>query len=411
MTPTDEPAEVDPFAGLLEDSAEDLYENAPCGYFSALPDGTIAKVNGTFLQMTGYTRGDLVGHRRFQTLLAPGDRIFYETHYDPLLRMQRAVREIAVEIVRADGSRLPALINAVVKTDADGAPAYIRTSVFDARQRRSYEQELVRARQRAEESEARARELARTLQASFIPPAPPEIPGLDVGAAYRPAGVGDEVGGDFYDVFATARDDWVIVLGDVRGKGAEAARVTALARYTLRAAAMQTRDPNAVLRTLNDALLLSEEDRFCTVAYARVRPATGTAAMVTLASGGHALPLRAGAGDAIATAGEAGDLLGVLEHPAFTEVDVALVPGELLCFFTDGVTEGRRDGQYYGDDRLVHFLREHRNDEAMSIAEALVDDVVAFQQGLPRDDIAVVVLKVPNLGPGVVGVLDRGPEA
>ena len=394
MTP-DDPVATDPFAGLLEDSAEDLYENAPCGYFSTLPDGTIAKVNSTFLQWTGYTHQDLVGHRRFQTLLAPGDRIFYETHYAPLLRMQQAVREIAVEIVCADGTRLPALINATVKTDTEGAPAYIRTSVFDARQRRAYEQELVLARRRAEDSEARVRDLARTLQASFIPPAPPEIPGLDVGAAYRPAGAGDEVGGDFYDVFATADDDWVVVLGDVRGKGAEAARVTALARYTLRAAAMQSRDPSAVLSTLNEAMLRSEEDRFCTVIYARVRPSAGGGAAVTLASGGHALPILGDAGGRMDTAGVAGDLLGVLASPQFTEVDISLEPGALLCFFTDGVTEGRRDREYYGDERLTRFLSEHSADDSATIAESLVDEVVGFQQGVPRDDIAVVVLRVP----------------
>ena len=395
---TDESAAHDPFAGLLEDSAEDLYENAPCGYFSMLPDGTIAKVNSTFLHWTGYTHQDLVGHRRFQTMLPPGDRIFYETHYAPLLQMQQAVREIAVEIIRADGSRLPALINAVVKTDSEGAPAYIRTSVFDARQRRAYEQELVLARRRAEDSEARVRDLARTLQASFIPPAPPEIPGLDVGAAYRPAGAGDEVGGDFYDVFATAQDDWVVVLGDVRGKGAEAARVTALARYTLRAAAMQSREPTAVLGTLNEAMLRSDEDRFCTVIYARVRPSAGGGALLTLASGGHALPVRGDADGGMGTVGAAGDLLGVLASPTFTEVDIRLEPGHVLCFFTDGVTEGRRGREYYGDERLTRFLSEHGGDDAMTIAESLVDDVVTFQQGVPRDDIAVVVLKVPPAG-------------
>ena len=394
MSPTHEETD-DPFRGLLEDSAEDLYENAPCGYFSTLPDGTIAKVNTTFLQLTGYLRADLVGHRRFQTLLAPGDRIFYETHYAPLLRMQEAVQEIAVEIIRADGTRLPALINAVVKTDADGAPAYIRTSVFDARQRRSYEQELVRARQRAEESEARVRELTATLQASFIPPAPPEIPGLDLGAAYRPAGTGDEVGGDFYDVFATASDDWVVTLGDVRGKGAEAARVTALARYTLRAAAMQTQDPMRVLATLNEALLRSEEDRFCTVIYARVRTSPGGGASLVLASGGHALPIMVSAAGTVATVGRSGDLLGVLAAPEFEEVPVDLQPGDVVCFYTDGVTEGRLGKDYYGEERLSRLLAAHASASAAEITDAIVHDVVEFQQGLPRDDIAVVVLKAP----------------
>ena len=382
------------FDALLEDSAEDLYENAPCGYFSTLPDGTIAKANATFLNWTGYRREDLVGHRRFQTLLAVGDRIFYETHYAPLLRMQQAVREIAVEIVCADGRRLPVLINTVVKTDRDGGVAYFRTSVFDARQRRQYERELLRARQRAEESEARAQSLARTLQESFIPPLPPEIPGLEIGAAYRPAGSGDEVGGDFYDVYATADDDWVVVLGDVRGKGVLAARVTALARYTLRAAAMQTRRPRDVLTTLNAALQRSDEDRFCTVAYARVQPQTDGPPRITLVLGGHALPVRVGGshGDA-EQVGIHGDLIGVMDDPVFTETDVELHPGDILCLYTDGVSEGRRGNEYYGDERLMQLLSRLAGEAAPDIAEKIVEDVVAFQNGLPRDDIAVVVLR------------------
>jgi PAS domain S-box-containing protein len=139
---------------LLEESAEDLYENAPCGYFSTLEGGRIVKVNETFLQWTGYSREALVGEKRIQDILAPGDRIYHETHYAPLLRMQGSVREIAVEFVRADGSRLPVLVNAVLRREEPDAPGVVRTTVFDARERRSYERELVRARQ---ESEQRAR--------------------------------------------------------------------------------------------------------------------------------------------------------------------------------------------------------------------------------------------------------------
>ena len=383
----------DTFETLLEDSAEDLYENAPCGYLSMLPDGTIAKVNGTFLDWTGYGRKELVGHRRFQTLLTVGDKVFYETHYFPLLRMQRAVREIAVEIICSDGRRLPVLINSVVKADRDGDIAYVRTSVFDARQRREYERELLRARRRAEESETRARDLARTLQETFIPPIPPSIPGVDVGGAYRPAGAGDEVGGDFYDVFATADDDWVVVLGDVRGKGVLAARVTALARYTLRAAAMQSRDPSAVLSTLNEALRRSDEDRFCTVAYARLRTTATQGTKVTLAIAGHALPLRTDLAGTTSPVGEYGDLIGVLETPTFTEVEFVLQAGEAVCFFTDGVSEGRRNGEYYGESRVAALLSAGTQETAAAIAERIVDDVVDFQSGMPRDDIAVVVVK------------------
>src|SRR5688572_7049071 len=99
----------------LEESAEDLYDNAPCGYLSTAPDGTIVRVNATFLQWTGYRRDELVEVRHFQDLLTAGGRIYHETHYAPLLWMQDTVWEIALDVVRADGSRLPVLVNSVLK--------------------------------------------------------------------------------------------------------------------------------------------------------------------------------------------------------------------------------------------------------------------------------------------------------
>jgi len=137
---------------LLEESVEDLYENAPCGYLSALPDGTILKVNQTFLAWTGHRRDDLVGRKRFQDLLTAGGRIFHETHYAPLLRMQGVVGEIAVEMICADGRRLPMLINSVLRKDAAGKPLLVRTTLFNATDRKEYERELLRERQRAEQA-------------------------------------------------------------------------------------------------------------------------------------------------------------------------------------------------------------------------------------------------------------------
>lgn len=139
-------------SAFLEESAEDLYENAPCGYLSALPGGTIVKVNQTFLTWTGYRREDLVGRKRFHELLTAGGRIFHETHYAPLLRMQGAVRELALDIVCADGRRLPVLINSVLRKDGEGRPLLVRTTVFNATDRKEYERELLRERQRAEQA-------------------------------------------------------------------------------------------------------------------------------------------------------------------------------------------------------------------------------------------------------------------
>ncbi|HVM11904.1 MAG TPA: PAS domain-containing protein, partial [Actinomycetota bacterium] len=212
------------------ETLEELYHDAPCGYISSLPDGRIVRVNETFLRWTGYEEDALLG-RRLQDLLTPGGRIYHETHYAPLLRMQGSVREIALDLLCADGRTLPVLMNSVLRVDERGEPALVRTVVLDATERRGYERELLRARDEAEQAEHRAQELARTLQASLIPPGPPQIPGLDVAAIYRPAGDGAEVGGDFFDVFPLDDSTWGITIGDVEGKGVEAAALTAFVRY------------------------------------------------------------------------------------------------------------------------------------------------------------------------------------
>ncbi|CAA9272124.1 MAG: hypothetical protein AVDCRST_MAG93-2684 [uncultured Chloroflexia bacterium] len=141
-----------PHEAYLEENLEDLYEHAPCGYVSTLPDGTFARVNHTFLSWTGYQRDELLAGKRFQDLLPVAGRIFYETHYAPMLRMQGFVNEIAFDLVCRDGRRLPVLINTVQKHDASGAPLLSRTTIFDVRDRRQYERELQLARRKAEEA-------------------------------------------------------------------------------------------------------------------------------------------------------------------------------------------------------------------------------------------------------------------
>ncbi|WP_433301868.1 SpoIIE family protein phosphatase [Actinoplanes sp. CA-030573] len=142
-----------------DDDPEYLYEHAPCGYLTTLPDGTIVKVNQTFLSWTGFQRGDLVGHRRFRDLLSAGGQIYHETHYAPLLRMQDEVHELALDVVCADGRTLPTLVNSVLARGPAQEPRAIRTMVFNATERRGYEKELLYARKRAEDSERRVRVL------------------------------------------------------------------------------------------------------------------------------------------------------------------------------------------------------------------------------------------------------------
>ncbi|MGY1846912.1 MULTISPECIES: SpoIIE family protein phosphatase [unclassified Blastococcus] len=141
---------------LLDEDPADLYENAPMGYLSALPDGRIVKVNRTFCAWTGRAPDDLLD-QRFPDLLSVGGRVFYNTHLVPLLRMQGAVREIAIDVTRIDGTLLPCLLNAVEVRDEDGAPLLVRATLFEATARRRYERELLAAQRLAEDSEARSR--------------------------------------------------------------------------------------------------------------------------------------------------------------------------------------------------------------------------------------------------------------
>jgi PAS domain S-box-containing protein len=140
---------------LLEDDPADLYENAPMGYLSSLPDGRIVKVNRTFCDWIGRPAAEVLGVR-FQDLLSMGGRVYYETHLIPLLRMQGAVQEIALDLVRADGTPLACLANAVEIRDDDGVPLLVRATVFEATARRRYEREMLAAQRRAEESELRS---------------------------------------------------------------------------------------------------------------------------------------------------------------------------------------------------------------------------------------------------------------
>ena len=382
------------YSALLDDDPGELYEHAPCAYLSTLPDGTIVKVNRTFLTWTGYDRSGVVGRRRFQELLAPGDRIYYETHFAPLLRMQGHVREIAVDLVCEGGARLPVLVNAATKAADDGSPVLVRTVLFDATERRRYERELLEQRRRAEESEARATALAMTLQQSFIPPELVTIPGLDLAGGYRPAGDGSEVGGDFYDVFETGRDTWAVVLGDVAGKGAAAATLTALARYTVRADAMRSSSPRDVLTRLHAQFVRFDPDRYCTAIYGVIDRTDG-ALRLTVGAGGHHLPLLARADGSVTTIGQTGTIIGMIDHPRIVDTTVDLVTGDVVVLFTDGVVEARTpEGEFFGTDRLVSVVAANVSSTASTLVDAVVGAALDHQHGDAADDIAVLAMRV-----------------
>jgi sigma-B regulation protein RsbU (phosphoserine phosphatase) len=407
-------AELAQFAALLEDSTEDLYDNAPCGYLSTLMDGRIAKVNATLLGWLGYTSEQLVGRLRFADLLTVGGKLYHETHFAPLLAMQQQVSGIALELRGADGRRLPALVTSVVKTGSEGQPLLIRTTVFDARDRRAYEKELLRARKRAEQAGAeaeQARQAAETerarlqrvvsiLQKSLLPPELPRIPGLRAAAYYHPASV-DEIGGDFYDLFPLGGDRWGFFLGDVCGKGPEAATATSLVRYTLRAAFLIDADPAHALSALDAALherYTDDEVTYCTAITGTVARDGGRFS-VTLAGGGHppALLLRAdGTAQNLSTTG--GSLVGVLPEPHFMCADTVLEPGDTLLLYTDGLTEARTAaGPRYSEDDLHDFAQLLAPAGAQATINALTDLLESFGDGL-EDDTALLALGNPARG-------------
>jgi PAS domain S-box-containing protein len=134
----------------LEESMEDLYEEAPCGYISTLPDGTIFMVNNTFSEWLGYSKADLLGKKKFQQLLTIGGQIFYETHHSPLISIQGFVKELSYDVINKSGTRLPILVNAVQKKDSQGNPLFNRITVFDYSDRKSYEKELLSQKKKAE---------------------------------------------------------------------------------------------------------------------------------------------------------------------------------------------------------------------------------------------------------------------
>jgi sigma-B regulation protein RsbU (phosphoserine phosphatase) len=268
----------------------------------------------------------------------------------------------------------------------------IRTAVFEATHRREYEQELLLAKRHAEAAEMRSTALARTLQSTLIPPSPPAIPGLELAADYRPAGDGTEVGGDFYDVFQLAPDDWVVVIGDVCGKGVDAAVVTSLVRYSLRAAVVEHPRPAEALRLLNTAMLSEGIDRFCTVALLRLRRTDGHWTC-EIASGGHPLPRLRAADGTTRTVGRPGSLIGVMDDPDLYDAAVPLNAGDVLLLHTDGVPDGRRGRTFFGEEGIDRILGAG-HESAQLLVEALLSAVLAFQGGVARDDIAIVVIKV-----------------
>lgn len=247
---------------------------------------------------------------------------------------------------------------------------------------------------------------SRALQRSLLPPELPELPGVDVGVVYEASGRGNEVGGDFYDVFALdpfapgpdlRLGRFAFAVGDVCGKGPEAAAVTGLARTTLRLLGRRGEDIPEVLADLNDALLAEgRRTRFVTLVYGEATPRPDGGLDVRIASAGHPAPVLLHADGTTTPVGRAGDLLGVFEKPE-TRVDVLRIePGDTLVCFTDGVTErrdGSTSGRMLGEEGVRAVLAGSQDLDAAGVARRLGRAVADFAATPARDDVAVLALR------------------
>jgi PAS domain S-box-containing protein len=252
------------------------------------------------------------------------------------------------------------------------------------------------------EAGRRSAMLARTLQQSLLPPRLPRIPGIDLAARYHPAFEGLDIGGDFYDVF-TVGDDWILVIGDVCGKGAEAAAVTALARYSIRASASHDSTPASILTELNSVMLADTGvtegvPRFATVCCIRLRLDRDTV-HADVACGGHHPPFVLRAGGQVESAGLPGTLLGVFDEVVVRPTSVDLGPGDAVVLLTDGVLEARdQHGVQLDPEGVERVLVDSAGSGAQALCSQIATAALTIQDGVARDDIAVLVARVQATG-------------
>jgi serine phosphatase RsbU (regulator of sigma subunit) len=231
-------------------------------------------------------------------------------------------------------------------------------------------------------------QIATTLQHSLRPGRVPAIPGWDVATLYRPAGAESEieVGGDFYD-FVELDDGWLVIIGDVTGKGLLAATLTQLARHCARFMSRIDPRPSAVLRAIDEALVAQGELSLCSALCLRLGDDE-----IVVSSGGHPLPLVVGADGALREAGQPGMLLGIAGPHGWHDEEIRLGDGETLFAFTDGVTDAHSDDGRYGEERLHALLRERAGAAPGGLLAALDADLDAFRAGPQADDTAALAL-------------------
>ena len=328
--------------------------------------------------------------------LRTGEAVWLESPAEPderfpeLAGLEEATAALCAVPLEVQGRRLGAL-----------RFSFTQARLFDEDERRfvlALAAQTAQALERTRLQQARV-DVSRRLQRSLLPPRVPDVDGMEVAAIYHPFGDEMDVGGDFYDIWTLQPNCWAIAIGDAAGTGPEAAALTALARHTLRALTLTNADARDVMRKLNTALLdaavAGESDRFCTVMLGLVSVDGGI--QIEIATGGHPPPIVRRADGTTETLDVKGSLLGVFEDIDVGTVKIALAPGDTLVAVTDGVLEARREGKMFDEDGLRRILAEC-GDGARNVTGALERAVLEHTGGVLTDDMAAIVLHVPNAG-------------
>ncbi|NPD06079.1 SpoIIE family protein phosphatase [Nocardioides sp. zg-1308] len=372
--------------GLFEERLIDLAPLARSAVVESMTDavlvldafGRVVDVNPAAATLAGRTRGELVGRRGRDLLSVAG---IADVGPSGLVLMDPD-----------SGDPRTFDVNLQPLTDVSGRTAGELLVLREVTQRVDDQRRL----QQVLDDRSR---VAATLQASMVPARLPVLPACELASRYVPAGDGGEIGGDFLDVFALDEQAWAFVLGDVSGKGAEAATVTAAARYTLRALAAPGATPAATLRQVNAVLQAqTESERHCTLVFGHLRPPRGDDASdapvrITLTLAGHHWPLVLRTDGTVDEVGQLGTALALFDDPELHDAEVELAPGDVLCLFTDGLVEARHGRDQFGSERVAELLRTHRGSSADGLASVVLAAVREFHGDELADDLALLVVR------------------
>jgi serine phosphatase RsbU (regulator of sigma subunit) len=343
------------------------------GVFVLEPFGRIVDVNPAGAAVTRTTRAGLLGRR-------------LEDVFPGIEMTGGGAAELTVNDTPHDLDRRTFDVARQHLSDATGRPAGDLVVLHEITQR-------VRDRDHLQRVLSEKSRIAAALQASMIPPVLPAVAGIELASRYEPAGDGSEVGGDFLDVFGLGPQTWAFMLGDVSGKGAEAAAVSAAARYTLRALADPDRGPAKIVADVNAKLLAqTDAERHCTLVFGYLRPDDrGTSVTLTLA--GHHPPLVLRATGEVDEVGRLGTALALFDDSDLYDTALELAPGEVLCALTDGLVEARRASDMFGSHRVAEMLRRHGDLPVDELAAWICESVRAFHGDQLQDDLALLLIR------------------